>query len=211
MRSTTTMSIAAAVALVLSACGGGDDDAASGSDDGELVIAGDGAADETISTDGDAGASQTDEEQALAFAQCMRDEGVDFPDPTTNADGSIDFFGGLGPGGGGGFDPNDTSVQDAIEVCGSLIDGASFLPNGGDGFDAETQDTLLEFTQCLRDNGLDVDDPDFSNFDGDGGFGGGGGGGGLLGGFDPNDPAAQEAIDACQGLFAGGPFGGGGN
>ncbi|MEO1059238.1 MAG: hypothetical protein AAFY28_20215, partial [Actinomycetota bacterium] len=66
-----------------------------------------------------------------------------------------------------------------------------------------------EFAQCLRDNGLDVDDPDFENF-GPGG-GGGGGGGGLFGeGFNPQDPAVQPVIEECQSLFAGGDFAPGG-
>ena len=55
-----------------------------------------------------------------------------------------------------------------------------------------------------------MDDPDLDEFTQPGG-----GRGGLFGeGFDPQDPASQDAPDACQELFVGGgrgPLGGGGN
>lgn len=51
--------------------------------------------------------------QLLAFAQCMRDEGIDFPDPQLGAGG--------GPGFGGGrfaeLDLQSPEVQAALEVC----------------------------------------------------------------------------------------------
>lgn len=144
-------------------------------------------------------AEQTDEELALAFTQCMRGEGVDLADPTVNADGSIELF---QPAANNNIDPNDPEVTDAIEVCGDLIAGASFLP--GAGLDqSELEDTLLGFAQCLRDLGFDVDDPDLS-----GGFAGGPAG--IFGeNFDPTDPANADAVQECQAAFgAGGPFGG---
>lgn len=215
----------AMLGLVATACGGGGDSASATPD---VVIegidagddAGDDAEDGAEDGAGSAGADpansvaggSTDEELALEFAQCMRDHGLDWADPTVGADGSIDLLGGATPpgGAGGGIDEN---TQAAFEECGPIIEGASFLPGGGEGIDAETQDRFLEFTQCLRDNGVDVDDPDFGNF-GPGaapaGGDGDGEGGGPLGDFDPEDPANAAALDACQGLFAGGaPFGGG--
>ncbi len=239
---TKTTALAAGAVLVLAACGGGDDDTATesasdqlvitdsaGADDdgGELVIADGGSAE--ASTDAAAAendvvsdeptasseaSASSEDEQALAFAACMRDEGIDWPDPTFNADGSIDLLGGLGPGGGGGagagqlFSDQD-SLEDAFEVCGPLVEGASFLPDQSEFLNEETQDQLLEFAQCLRDEGLDVDDPDLSEFAASGGAGGPAG---LFGdGFDPDDPAVQDAIGECQGIFVGGPLGGGGN
>lgn len=208
MRHRNMTVLVVASGLLVAACGGDDDTAATGGG-GEIVVVADSAeiASEPVGgdglvvaddSDGAAESAETEEQQALAFAQCMRDEGVDWPDPVTNADGSIDFLGGVGLGRGGGF---DDATQDAFAVCGDLLDGASFLPGGGDGFDTETQDTFVEFAQCLREQGLDVDDPDLS-----GGFPapGAGGGGGLFGdGFDPQDPANAEALSACQGLFTG--------
>ncbi|MEO1065140.1 MAG: hypothetical protein AAFZ07_27305 [Actinomycetota bacterium] len=192
--------------LVLAACGGGD------SDDSAPVIEVQGAGEVAAgSDDGDdaaaaGGAVATDEEQALAFAECMRDNGVDFPDPTLDADGSVDF--GIGPGGGGGggggLDPQDDGVQDAFGACQSLLEGASFLPGGGDL--TEFEDDLLAFAECLRDQGLDVDDPDLDAFGP--GAGGDGNATPFGDGFDPNDPANADAIEACQGTFTGGPLGG---
>ncbi len=58
----------------------------------------------------------------------------------------------------------------------------------------ELQDTFLEFAACMRDNGYDIPDPDFS--------------GDTFGGFfemgeniDPNDPAFLEAMGQCQDIF----------
>ena len=154
-------------------------------------------ADIVVSTEGADSESASDvseEELALQFAQCMRDEGIDeWPDPTTNADGSIDITGGgaVGPGGDVAFGSDE--VQAAIPTCGPIIAGASFLPNNGGGMTTETQDQLLAFAQCLRDEGIDVSDPDLSN-----------GAAGLLDWeFDPEDPANADAIEACQTLFAG--------
>jgi len=142
---------------------------------------------------------QTDEELALEFTQCMRDEGVDLPDPTVNADGSIELF---QPGAISNIDPDDPAVANAVEVCGDLIAGASFFP--GAGLDqSEIEDRLLGFAQCLRDLGFDVDDPDIS-----GGFAGGPAT--LFGdNFDPTDPTNADAVQECQAAFgAGGGFGG---
>ena len=167
----TAGAVLAAAGLLLAACGGDDD---SNSATPEVVI--DGVADAAETTDtssvdgadgepanGDAGgnadaaesgadADATDEELALEFAQCMRDEGIDWPDPVTNADGSIDLFGGQGPGGGGGGAGDgaggpDEATQAAFQTCGELIEGASFFGGRGQ-LDTETQDELLEFAQC---------------------------------------------------------------
>lgn len=140
---------------------------------------------------------QTDEELALEFTQCMRGEGVDLADPAVNADGSIQLF---QPGANSNIDQDDPAVTDAVDICGDIIAGASFLP--GAGLDqSEIEDRLLGFAQCLRDLGLDVDDPDIS-----GGFAGGPAA--LFGdNFDPTDPANADAVQECQAQFgAGGSF-----
>lgn len=194
-RSVTAATIGVA-SLVFAACGSDDD---SNSATPEVVIDGAAtAADETDSTDATADAASsdaTDEELALEFAQCMRDEGLDWPDPTTNADGSLNIFGDIAAG---GRDQADDATIAAFEVCGSLLEGTTFLP-GADGLDVEMQDTLVEFAQCLRDEGIDAEDPDFSGFADAGGQGGAGGAGALFGDdFDADDPATQAAFDACE-------------
>lgn len=194
--------VTAALTLLLVACGGGEETASATP---EIVIEGAaGAATTAESGDSDSGgasaSSATEEEQALEFVRCMRDNGIDMADPTVNADGSVNL---VRPGGepGDGQGPSE-DVRAGFEVCGALVEGASFLPTGSDLTDVEDQ--LLELAQCLREQGLDVDDPDLSD-----GLAGGGGRGGIFGtDFDPNDPANQEAIEACQDVFTG--FGRGG-
>jgi hypothetical protein len=51
----------------------------------------------------------------LAFAECMREHGIDFPDPQ--------FDGGAVMVGGPGIDPEDPEFQAAQEACGELLPG----------------------------------------------------------------------------------------
>ena len=119
----------AAVAVLLAACGG-----SSSNDDATPAVVVETAAptvavDDTTSSSGDspsadpeggtASAAGSDEELALEFSQCMRDNGADFPDPTVEADGSISFF---GDGGGPGAQ-QDPAFGDALEVCGEIVQG----------------------------------------------------------------------------------------
>lgn len=169
-----------------------------GSDAADTESSDDDASDDEPDADAtDTPTDQTDEELALEFTQCMRGEGVDLADPAVNADGSIQLF---QPGANSNIDQDDPAVTDAVDICGDIIAGASFLP--GAGLDqSEIEDRLLGFAQCLRDLGLDVDDPDIS-----GGFAGGPAA--LFGdNFDPTDPANADAVQECQAQFgAGGSF-----
>lgn len=139
------------LALALSACKNGGDPGVASLDD-----------DTGANPNPGATSTMTQEEAALAFAQCMRDNGVDFPDPTVNADGTPEFDMAFGRSQEGGFDPGDTSFRDAMEACGPLIQNVAF--GGGPGglggqFDpTELEDAMLPYTQCLRDEGLDVGD-----------------------------------------------------
>ena len=101
--------------------------------------------------------------------------------------------------------------QDAFDVCGDLLEDLQLGFAGGD--QTEFQDQILEFAQCMRDNGYDMDDPDFSAFaPGGGGDGQGpGAGGGPFGDIDFDDPDFQAAQEACADILAGfGPGVGGG-
>lgn len=201
----------AATALLVSACGESeealsatpeivvanatDDGADEGTDESTDTV-GSGAEDPAAGADDDGAgnAEASDEELALEFADCMRANGFDMADPTVDADGSVSLFDGPPPNG-------DADAEAAFEVCGEILEGASFVTGILD--DPEFEDLLLEMAQCLRDEGIDVDDPDMSA------IGPGSGGGGPFGpGFDPDDPQTAAAIDACSGIFAG--FGPGG-
>lgn len=162
----TVIAGAAGVALLATGCSSGSDEPGVAQLDGTDATGATAAA--------DLGSA---EDQALAFAQCMRDNGVDFPDPTVDADGNPSFEGAFGRGQEGGFDPQDTSFQDAMTACGDLMEGLS-MGAGDGGFDSGAMnETFYAYTQCLRDEGLDVGDITL-----DGGFGGGQGPGGAAAG-----------------------------
>jgi hypothetical protein len=202
---------------LLAACGG-----PAASDDGGLATLEEGGTGDTTTTA--AVATEADfEEAALAFSQCMRDEGVtDFPDPSFSEGGGGVILGGP-DGGEGGFDPQSDEVQAAFEACGELLEDAAFSRGGGEFDPTEIQDNLLAMAECLRDQGLDVDDPDLSNFgpvaggpppdddSGDEGDGEGTDDGpqtrvfSIFGDLDIEDPAVQAAMEICQEEIGFGP------
>lgn len=59
----------------------------------------------------------------LEFAQCMRDHGIDFPDPEFSGDGGA--FQEIGDG----VDPNSDEFQEAEEACRPIIE--EVRPDGG--------------------------------------------------------------------------------
>jgi hypothetical protein len=102
---------------------------------------------------GNAGNTNAGQEQAMKFAECMRDNGVsEFPDPDASGELTID-----GVLNGSSLDPNAPAWKAAIEACKDL------QPPGFTGdhdVSAEEQDTRLKFAQCMRENGVkDFPDP----------------------------------------------------
>lgn len=163
----------------------------------------------------------SDEERLLAFAECMRENGVDFPDPVVEADGTVTF--GFRPGGGTGAADlqelrevgRDPDLPAAREACGGMLEGLAFGPGQG-GFDLiELQDTLLAFAQCMRDNGVDMGDPDLSRFRPGANDDDQSGGPFRVIEFEigPDDPDFAAAFGVCQQQLpqAGGPRFGGNN
>lgn len=102
----------------------------------------------------------TDEDIVTNFTVCMRDYGFNIPDPELNADGSINW-GPLKEAISSDPEYQKRSNQ-AFDDCLPLLE--RFTDSGEDSKEdeIELQDKMLEFSQCLRDNGLDVSDPDFS-------------------------------------------------
>ncbi len=150
------------------------------------------------------------EEQALAFAACMRDNGVDFPDPTVDADGEPVFDEALAQARAGGFDASDPTFTAAVEACGDLLDGVTFGSGLlGDDFDtSELEDALYAYTDCLREEGLDVGDLSIDLGSG-ASLRAGGSTGTASGsdasdrfaaqlGYDPDDPDWIAADEVCQ-------------
>ena len=141
----------------------------------------------------------SDEERLLRFADCMREHGVDFPDPVVEADGSVRF--GFRPGAGGAGEAQelgrDPDLLAAREACEDLLEGLSFGSGSGDFDITESQDTLLEFARCMRANGVDMGDPDLSSF-GPGGDNDGPGGGPFGDAIDLQDADVVAALEVCQ-------------
>ncbi len=206
------LSIGLAALLLVGACGG------VAADDGGLATLESGESDETTTTTSAATEADT-EEAALEFSQCMRDNGVpDFPDPNFTEGGGGIIVGGP-DGEGPGFDPQSDEVQAAFEACGELLEGAAFGPGGGNFDPTELQDNLLAMAECLRDQGLEVDDPDLSNFGpaaggpppddeqsaSEPGDGPQGQGFSIFGDLDLDDPDVQAAMEVCQGEVGFGP------
>lgn len=180
--SVISLAMIAMAGLVVSGCGGSD------SSSGVAQIG------STSATPAPADATTTQasredvQEAVLAFTRCLRGEGLNVPDP--------DFSGG---GGGarillprGGIDPSSPKFRKAQEKCQPLI--ASIRPQFSPEQREKFQEAAVKFAQCMRKNGVDVPDPDFSS---------GGPGGGLFGSgrIDPSNPKVQKAMEACRSVF----------
>ncbi len=165
--------------------------------------------------DTDAEPESTPEEAALEFSQCMRDEGLDFPDIGIDSDGNPDIRDAFESS---GVQPGSGDFRTAIETCGEILASIGF--GGGQraalGDNTELQDAFVEFSACIRDQGYDVGDITFGARPGAGGDASGDGvppergEGGTRGGFgDPNtrfadqlgldidDPEVAAAFDEC--------------
>jgi len=153
----------------------------------------------------DASDTKVDPEKAgLDFARCMREHGVDMPDPQSGEGGFIM----VGPSESAGSDgadgppvagqaPPDGFVE-ADKACRHFLDDV--IQDGGGPMDPEAQDKALKFARCMRDHGVDLPDPQFSS-DGHGFSISIGGPDGGSGGIDPGSQAFQDAQKACGSLF----------
>lgn len=129
---------------------------------------------------------------ALVYAQCVRDNGYpEFPDPI--------------PGQGimlrrdQGMSFNDPRMLAAMEACQDLRPAG--MAGGGAGDPEETMEMMLEFAQCMRDNGVSgFPDPQP------------GSGRMTIGpeaGINPFSPTFQAAVQTCMVDFQGGMMFGG--
>lgn len=138
-------------------------------------------------TGAEASTEEEREEAILAFTECMREQGVDLPDPTS-------------ANGGRGLriarpervtDADREKMDKAREACDKHLEGAfqELTPEQ----ESEMQDNMLAFARCMRENGIDMPDPDFSDSAGPGK-------GGFVQrlGVDPDDPDFQKADEKCR-------------
>ncbi|MFJ4780837.1 hypothetical protein [Streptomyces sp. NPDC088762] len=111
---------------------------------------GNGSGDEGSNAGGSGGGNGPSAQQiddALKLRKCLRDKGIDAPDPEPGKDPR-----GLTMG----ADVDQAKLQEAMKACGAQG------PGGGNGLTQEQKDQALKTAQCLRTNGVNVKDPDFS-------------------------------------------------
>ena len=118
--------------------------------------------------------SPADQDAALAYAQCMRDNGyTEFPDPTP--DGGIRFL----------IKPESAQrFQAAAAACRDLA------PEGmrDEGITPEALEALVKLSQCIRENGI----PEFPDPDTEGRYD-------LRSiGLGPGDARLDAAMDICR-------------
>ncbi|GAA2141013.1 hypothetical protein [Glycomyces algeriensis] len=173
MRRYTIALLLGLMALSVAAC--------SDDDDGGGVATADGAT-ESASEDAGDGEDLDGFEQALAYSECMRENGIpDFPDPERNGEN------GVGLSLPEGIDPEDEDFKAAEEACEDLMPG----PGEGETLDPEIYEALLDYSECMRENGIaEFPDPQPN--------------GGIMmngeQGFDPQSDEFQAADEACAEL-----------
>jgi hypothetical protein len=122
----------------------------------------------------------------LQFAQCMREHGIDMPDPQPGQRGiQLSVPKGTSP----------DKVDAADTACRKYLEKVK-PPEMSEAQQKEFRDAALANARCMRDHGIDMPDP---TFDGAGRAtirirGGQGGKGGV----DPEDPKFQAAQKACE-------------
>jgi hypothetical protein len=121
------------------------------------------------------GDSASREDAILEFAECMRAHGVDLPDPQPGENV-------IEPG-----DPNDPAAKVAQEACDEKLE--KFAQDVSPEEDEEFREGWLAFSKCMREEGIDLADPQFL-----------GPGKVQLGiaGIETDSPAFEAAREACE-------------
>jgi hypothetical protein len=169
--------LAVALALVLTACGGG------GGDSNGVASLNDNAGQTTANgSQGSNGGSVSEREREQAqldYARCMREHGVDFPDPVN-----------------GRFEVKTEKrdmrkLEEAERACRHILRDVAPPPLSEEQ-EAEMREAALDFARCMRERGIDMPDPTFPA------------GGGMLMRMPAgaqSDPDFEEAQEACQPLL----------
>ncbi len=172
--------------LVLAACSGAT--GGSTASDGVAQAEGGSGSDAGADASGSPGATKDPEEAMLAFAECMRENGVDMPDPDAGEGGGLMFRRDSDDAGGGGPDFGSDDFRKAEAGCREHLEGAGLGPGGGGELSEEAEEAMLAFAKCMREQGIDMPDP---------------GPGGLIearpdSGADPFSEEFQKAQESCR-------------
>lgn len=179
MRTTQLLLTTVIVALgVTAACGGGNETPGVASLSGSTS---------TTSADGPAGGgsaaggiSAEFEDAMVEFATCMREHGIDFPDPGSG--------GGLIIGPDSDIDPEDADFKAAEAECKTILDEAEkSMPKPSEAEISKMRDSMLAFAKCMRGEGLDFPDPEFGE-----------GGRMSVPAGNPDDPEFEAAQEKCS-------------
>ncbi len=190
MRLRLTAAALLAVLTLLTACGSSDDD-----DSSDVASLQDASNTETTrSGNGDDEGEKDPQEAALEFAKCMREHGIDMPDPDTSGGGDVIFKAAPAAAAGKRLEGTPEQFQAADKECRPLLGDAAPARLSPEQ-QQEMQDQALTFSRCMREHGVNMPDPQF-----------GGEGRVMLkvgpgDGLDPEDPKFQEAQQACGSAF----------
>ncbi|MER5731640.1 hypothetical protein ABT084_25460 [Streptomyces sp. NPDC002138] len=150
MKQSTTMTTAAlltAMALFVTACAGGVGGSGGKKDEKKDSSNSAGAAGAGGAGGAGGGGDGADLDKALKTRKCLRENGVDAPDPKPGEDPR-----GMTVGAGGDAE----AMKKAFEKCGMEV------PGSGGGVSQEIKDQALKSAKCMRDHGFDVPDPEFN-------------------------------------------------
>jgi hypothetical protein len=194
-RRPTVTVVALALAGLLAGCGGGGD--GDGSDVASIDENAASESDDAPDEGGGAGPrdSQEFQDAMLEYAECMRDHGIEMPDPTFDGNGGVTqrlpegSAGQVGPDG----EPSE-EFESADEACRPIIEDVMPEMDLSPEEEAERQDQMLAMAECMRGKGHDMPDPTFGE-DGSVRIGRRAGPGGA----DPaEDEKFQEDMEACS-------------
>jgi hypothetical protein len=155
------------------------------------TLAGVGCGDSGNASNGDAAAGSDKEkfeQAALKHARCMRENGVDVPDPKPGRGGIV--LQRRGPGG------DEAALERAAKNCERYLKDLP-PPNLSEEQETKLRDATLAHARCMREQGLDYPDPTFGK-------------GGLIEmkigkELDPSNPRVRAAEAKCR-QQAPGPF-----
>jgi hypothetical protein len=95
------------------------------------------------------GGSSDPKQAALSWAKCMRQHGINIPDPAFAADGGVQQQ--LPKG----VDPDTPKFKAVAQAC------KQYQPDGGvpEKVDPQLQQQMLAFARCMRQHGINIPDP----------------------------------------------------
>jgi hypothetical protein len=168
-----TTAVTVGIVLLVAACGGAPSNTAPSSSTG-------GGSSSTGASSSTGGSSQA--AQNLAFAQCMRSDGVtDFPDPDHN----------------GQFGTISAQLEASPQFGTSYNACKHLLPAGGVSKAQQDATQLLKFAQCMHAHGVPSypeSDPSASKYN----IGNTAVDELKAAGVNPNSPVVQAAVQACE-------------